>query len=232
MRLKELLFTTKYHCLSCKREIKEDTVLCEKCRKDFKLIDNAKACKLCGAEIFGEGDYCLDCKGKVVHFKRNYAAFPYVGAVRKTIRRFKFLSGKYLHGFLSECLERKYADIEENIDLITFIPMTKKARRKRGYNQSELLAKGLSEKVGIDLVELLEKTRETKQQVGLNFRERQENLRGCFKCNAKIKGKTVLVIDDVCTTGATLSEAAKALKRAGAKEVITLTVAVNVRQNV
>ncbi len=232
MTLIELLFPKKFTCLACKKEIKEGDILCDECRKDFVMIKSDRACKRCGQEIFGEGDYCMDCKNKDVEFERNYAVFAYKGGVRRIIHRLKFGGGKYLVDFLGECLERKYKDIEEEIDLITFVPMTKKDLRKRGYNQSKLLAEYLSKKTGIDVVDVIEKRKQTKQQVGLNFKKRRENLRGCFAPTAKLIGKTVLVVDDVCTTGATLSEIARVLKKAGAKRVITLTLAVNVMQMV
>lgn len=232
MTLKEVLFPSKFTCLACKKEIKEGKILCDSCRKDFVMIKSDRACKRCGQEISGDGDYCLDCKNKEVHFKRNYAVFAYKGGVKKIIHRLKFQNGKYLTDFLGECLERKYKDIEEDIDLITFVPMTKKDEKIRGYNQSKLLAEKLAVVAEKETVDVLIKKRRTKPQVGLNFKKRQENLRGCFSPTAKLIGKTVLVVDDVCTTGATLSETARTLKRAGAKEVITLTVAVNVRQSV
>lgn len=231
MTLEELLFPTKYTCLACRREIPEGKILCESCRKDFAMIKASAACKRCGCPIFGEGDYCNDCKNKKVDFLKNYAVFPFQGAVRTMIHNLKFNGGKYLADFLGECLARKFSDIEEDIDLITFVPMLQKDERKRGYNQSKLLAEKLAKITNVEFVDVLEKTKSTKKQVGLNFKDRQENLKGCFKPTAKLIGKTVLVVDDVCTTGATLSEVARTLKKAGAGEVVTLTVAVNVRRD-
>ena len=231
MTLEEFLFPTKFTCLACDEEIKEGALFCEKCRKDFVVIDAKKACKRCGQPIFAEGDYCLDCKNKELSFKRNYAVFPYRSGVKTLIRRFKFGGGKYLADYLANKLAEKLEDIEEKIDYITFVPMTKSDERARGYNQSKVLAEKLSDLSGIEVIDVAQKVKRTKQQVGLGFKDRQNNLKGCFKATARIDGKTVLVIDDVMTTGATLSELAKVLKKAGAGEVITETVAVNMRQS-
>lgn len=104
------------------------------------------------------------------------------------------------------------------------IPLSSKRLRKRGYNQAELLAKELEKQFGLTVELLLKRVRETKPQYGLKREERIENIKEAFALNdqrsmTNFQGKTVLLVDDVLTTGSTMSEAAKILKKAGAKEV-------------
>ena len=105
--------------------------------------------------------------------------------------------------------------------------MTEKAKRRRGYNQSELLAKSLSEKIGVPTLECLAKVKETKGQVTLRRSERFKNLIEAFRVTDKkaVKGKTVVIVDDVTTTGATAQALAELLKKSGALKVYLLTVA-------
>ena len=113
-----------------------------------------------------------------------------------------------------------------HFDVVTFAPMSAKAKRNRRYNQAQLLANAFCDLLQIaEPIEALVKTKETAPQEKLTKTERKQNLVGAYKINADVKGKVVLVIDDVKTTGSTLNECAKVLKRAGATTVICLTVA-------
>ena len=127
----------------------------------------------------------------------------------------------------------KSADILESIDIITYIPMGKKDMNRRGYNQTKLIAKELTGITGVKNVSLLKKVRETKEQKTLGAADRRKNLNNAFefKFREDIKGKTVLIIDDVCTTGSTLSEAARILKKAGAGKVIAAAFAKVVKKS-
>lgn len=122
--------------------------------------------------------------------------------------------------FISAMLKRN--NVLKNIDVITYIPMGKKDLNHRGYNQTKLIAKELTGITEIRNAPLLRKIKETKEQKRLNAAERRENLKNAFAVNSKadVKGKNVLIIDDVCTTGSTLSEASRILKEAGADKVI------------
>lgn len=108
-----------------------------------------------------------------------------------------------------------------DFDVITFIPMRKRELYRRGYNQTKLIAKELSWLTDKPCAALLKKVRDTKPQKALKARERAENVKGAFRCAREkaVKGKTVLIIDDISTTGSTLSEAARVLKSAGAVSV-------------
>ena len=113
------------------------------------------------------------------------------------------------------------------VDKIAFVPLSKGGVYKRGFNQSEILALNLSKEFSIPVAKILEKTRRTHRQNELARDERLSNLAGAFriKSNTSINGLTILLIDDVMTTGATLSECAGTLKASGAKEVRCFTLA-------
>jgi ComF family protein len=115
----------------------------------------------------------------------------------------------------------------DNSFILIPVPMHIKKKRKRGFNQSEEITKIISETTGIKLSTTLTKTKETKPQMELNRKERIENIKNCFAVNDKkeIENKTVLLLDDVYTTGSTMEECAKILKENGAKEVWGITVA-------
>ena len=114
-----------------------------------------------------------------------------------------------------------------DFDIITFIPATKDSMKKRGYNQSELLAKHIGKNMNIDVKGYLSKIKETKDQIGLTEEMRWLNSMNSFslKNQYPLKGKNVLLVDDVITTGATAFSCAKEIKKGGAKNVIILTAA-------
>ena len=219
-------FAPTFRCLNCGRDVFYGTGFCKDCAKDI-VHNNGKTCKRCGVGIDGEEDYCGNCAFDKIYFDRAYSVFSYEGVVQKAILSMKFnnlathakVLAKYLV-FMAEKVDLQY-------DVVTFAPMSKKAFRRRRYNQARELAKHFCNLLGKDnlLAEAIVKTKETQAQEQLNKTERKTNLVGAYKINADVKGKRVLVIDDVKTTGATLNECAKVLKHAGATAVYCLTVA-------
>ena len=145
------------------------------------------------------------------------AAFPYEGAYARAVRCLKFhdrtdyakpLAAQIVHAIL-ETLDDK------SFDLVTCVPMHKKERARRGYNQAELLARECAEMMGLPFAEVLEKFKRTKPQHKTNAKERMLNVRGVFRMidRESVKGKHVLLIDDIITTGNTLGECAKNLSQ-------------------
>lgn len=120
--------------------------------------------------------------------------------------------------------------------IITAIPLSKKRERERGFNQAECIARAVSEHSGIPYARLLERNKVTKAQAKLSAAERQENVADAFQIspqrNLELTGKTVILVDDVVTTGATLHEAAKTLRQTGDGHIICVTVAYAVLEKV
>lgn len=156
----------------------------------------------------------------------------YQGALREAIHALKYQKDIAMGEPLAEHLIEVFTETGWHIDLITAVPLGQARLSDRGYNQSALLARPLALHQRKPFVpKALERIRETHAQVGLSARERHVNLSGAFRArNSLVAGKSVLVIDDVTTTGATLHACALALNEAGAASVYGLTLARAVRQ--
>ncbi len=153
----------------------------------------------------------------------------YRDSVREAVHRYKFLRGR-THGnlfgtLMAQCLHDRWS---EPVDMVVWVPLSPKKRRKRGYDQVELLARQVGAELGIPVVNALEKIRETATQssVGKDA-ARRANVLGAYgvKSGMELSGKRIVLVDDVVTSGATLSECAACLLMAGAESVTALTFA-------
>ena len=206
-RILDLLFPRR--CAFCHKLIEPEDPVCRDCRR-----------KLPAAQ--GEGQKLrlreADC----------YAALYYEGAVRDSLLRYKFRAArgyaKVYGEFLTKCVDENRI----SCDSITWAPLSKRRLRRRGYDQAELLARELSESLGLPCVRTLMKLRNTPAQSTTgDAARRRANVAGVYAAFDvdEIRGKRLLLVDDIVTTGATLSECVKVLKQAGAAEVICLALA-------
>lgn len=186
------------------------------------------SCMLCAAETeMGNGTgLCGKCLRTLDKYEGQreiegfilYAAYVYEGAVASLIHGLKYENKRYMalpliKGLIGTCNDKGLFP-----DVVIPVPLHKKRQRQRGFNQSALLAEGVCEYFDIPLWRnALIRTRDTKQQVGLNETERWENVRDAFICKADVYDKHVVVLDDVCTTGATMLSCARTLKEKGAR---------------
>ncbi len=147
--------------------------------------------------------------------------------MREAIHRFKYSNSQDLVAPLGEMMVSYWQEVSFSADLIIPVPLHTRRLRERGYNQAALLARELGKGVGLPVLEdALVRVRETSPQVDLNAKERQENVRGAFHCPTdRLAGKSVLLVDDVYTTGATLEACSLALKQQGVGTVWALTLA-------
>lgn len=157
------------------------------------------------------------------------APFYYEAAARNGVLRLKRYDDPdaiaYFADYLYEVVRREYG--AEPIDGLTYVPMTRRAERSREYNQGQLLAEALGKRLSLPVYTALAKIYETPPQKALDLRARSGNVLGVFDViDPAVRGKTLLLVDDVMTTGATLSECAKMLKIHGAKRVLAVTFAV------
>lgn len=160
-----------------------------------------------------------------------FASLVYKGVVKKLIYQFKYrpyltiLQGLLTEFFYEGLIQKEvFYKLLQKEAVFVPIPLHKYKMRKRGYNQSYLLAKGLGQKFSLPILDCLERTRNTTTQVGLSQKERAENIEGAFAIKtteiSNLKGYThIFLIDDVVTSGATIKEAAKMLKRSGVENV-------------
>lgn len=222
----DFLFPSNATCIGCGKELfvpNDRYALCPDCTRELHVIKTF--CPRCGKPN-EYGEVCNICLNTTTYFERNYACLIYDGLIKKLIIKFKFKDHAFLHKYLASFLMDKINSENIEFDLITAVPINKQRYRERGYNQTDLLAKELSKRTGVQYSNQIFKHENCGVQVGKNLAERVKNVEKTFfiKNNEVFKDKTVLVIDDIITTGSTLNSVAKTLKDAGAKKVIGLTI--------
>ena len=172
---------------------------------------------------------------QVQHFKnvdQCLSPLYYYGSVRDSLHRYKFEGLTVYADIYSEFIVKCIDENQISCDSITWVPLSRRRLRRRGYDQAELLAKLIAKHLGQSPVRLLKKQRDTPPQSKTgSVEKRRANIAGAYACLRPelVQGKQVLLVDDIVTTGATLSEAARVLKKAGAKEVICATLARSLR---
>lgn len=230
----DILKTVFYpnRCAGCGKVIPFGGYWCENCENDISVILQP-ICSKCGNEL----EKC-DCKNEhVFSWDAVVAPFYYEGSVRSAIHRFKFRNHPKLSFMFANAMSESVKSMEdvEKIDVIACVPMVEKKKKERGYNQSELLAKDISGILNIPFSSsLLIKVRDTKTQHSLSGQQRAGNVFGAYAVSNDIpvKGKTILLCDDIKTTGATLSECCKILKLAGAREVYCVCAAITNKEKI
>lgn len=191
-------------------------------------------CAVCG-EVLKDGAVCDKCFKKIRFMHGNIendifaAAFEYDDISSKLIYKFKFRGRKYIADTLCGYMEKRFYECFSDMPFscITYVPMSKGAKRRRGFNQAELLAQKLSERLAIPCEDMLKKVKKNRPQHTLPEKERITNVRGVYKAtnNTSCIGRHVLLIDDVITTGSTVRECRAELLRAGAASVTVLCAA-------
>lgn len=193
----------------------------------------------------GQGYLCIKCKNKIMNsniflnqldfyknsfIEEHFYLFLYTGIMREKILQYKFKEQTYLANMILEfCIKNeKLYRFFKKYDIICSVPISKSRKRKRGYNQSELIAKKISKITLLHFEKnIIMKVKNNTPQSKLNKKQRQENVKNVYKIQnqQKIKNKNILLFDDIYTTGATVNECAKVLKNAGCKNVGVLTIA-------
>ncbi len=230
--LKEILFPL--YCLSCNTLIENNrhfSGICYDCIDDIKY-NVPPFCHVCGKHITElTSAICGECKNKKFHFSRCWSACHYDGAIARLIHSFKYQAytklSKFFGDILIEFIKDYHLPIEE-LDIIMPVPLHKRKLREREFNQANLLVKEIAKYFRKEsLEENLIKIKDTPSQVEMSKELRLNNVTDAFsvKDASKIENKNVLIIDDVFTTGATLSETAKTLKKSGANLILALTLA-------
>lgn len=198
---------------------------CEECQGKVPVLTGS-LCEKCGRPQ-QKSELCGYCRSEPppYHALRSWAAFDF--PVRQAIIKLKYYRDLGLGDMLAVPMAVLAQSLDWPVDFIVPVPSGRKRLQERGYNQVALIARPLSLALGLDYRPgALKRKRETVSQVGLSAMERRENMQNAFLADALVvRGKTVLVMDDVSTTGSTLSSCSEALLQAGAKDVFALTVA-------
>ncbi len=235
--LLDLIFPKK--CMICKNIFdfgSDKRGICDQCIKIFEKPPK-EGCVQCGKET--KYQYCNVCsnllKGKLYkdnkfYFKKNYSIFVYNEAAREPLLNLKYRKElELLEGF-EKIIRLRLEEIDlPNIDIIIPVPMYHKKERKRGFNQAKLFSEIVSNIIKIEYNDkILIRNKNTTVQSNKNIKDRYENLENCFSVvnNDVIDNKTILLIDDIYTSGSTINTCAKELIQNGCKEVFSLTISI------
>lgn len=203
------------------------------CLERIELI-RPNACPVCGNHTHRRNLYglCRKCRDREHYFDRNFSAAYYDGVIRSAILSLKYDDAIYHRKWLGTILYDKYLFERrwlKDVSVVTYIPISFTRLMTRGYNQARELAQVFTELSGLPLYPLLIRKKSTKKMNKLGVADRREEIRGSMKVNprylTRINQNSILIIDDIFTTGATMDEAARCLKEAGASSVYSLTVA-------
>lgn len=215
-------------CPVCQKILKDQRrMICPECEKKLRPIGHPR-CYKCGKPI-EEGEYCKDCQKHTHIFDQGRGIFVYDGTMRRSVTRYKYYGCREYGDFYAKAMYR-YAWKNLNQwkpDLIVPVPIHKSKERLRGFNQAAYLAERLGCYTGIPVdTVLVQKVVKTKSQKKLNAMQRRKNLEKAFLVTKNIRGKDILVIDDVYTTGSTIDAMAGCLRKRGAKNIYFLTVCI------
>ena len=205
---------------------KED--LCQSCQKNIQYISGA-VCYKCGKPVKETEEYCYDCKRKKHLFRQGVALFSYE-YIRSSLYRYKYgerreyaaVYGKYMAArFYKEKIRWKP-------DALIPVPLHKKRRKQRGYNQAELIAKELGKWWEVPVItELVIRVKNTRPMKEIDGTERQNNLKKAFKLGKNdVKLNTIIIIDDIYTTGSTMDAVASVCKESGIANIYFMTVSI------
>jgi ComF family protein len=218
--LLDLLYPPR--CLLCGQAPRGRERFCDACEAGL-FHDPHQCCPRCAARVgpFALTDgACAACRAESVPFLATVRLGPYVGPLRDAVLRIKSNSHEGLAELLGERLAEAHADRLRAmaLDAVVPVPLHWWRRLKRGYNQSAAVAHGIGSRLGVARrYWWLWQGRSTKPQKALSAAQRRENVKGAYVATRRLDGLHVLLVDDVMTTGATAAEAARALRRAGAR---------------
>jgi len=224
--LREVLFGSLLNLLFPPRCVvcgQLDTWLCAPCTAQLSWI-RGPVCLRCGAPL-DHGELCARCRKSPPRLDAIRSPLLFEGPLRVAVHRLKYRHAWELAEPLADLLAVYWHAHPLPVDIIVPVPLHPSRLRKRGYNQAALLARAFGARVGLAVDEqALQRVRATASQMRLSAHDRRRNVEGAFCCsNGRVKGHSVLLIDDVCTTGATLEACADALRSGGAEAVSALT---------
>ena len=199
--------------------------ICKECRKKILPVEEPR-CKKCGKPIReAEKEYCYDCTMIRHVFEEGRSIWIHKEPVSRAVYALKYQNRRiYAKAFGEEMADQYgYYLREKKVELIVPVPLHRKKMRIRGYNQAALLAEITGISVDEDILVRVKNTKPLKQ---LNDKERRRSIRGAFSVRKSVWAKTIVLIDDIYTTGSTLDEAARVLLKAGAEKVYFLTISI------
>ena len=230
--LLDLIYPSNIYCINCGRPIDDGLPysLCPFCVRHIQWA-NKITCGCCGKPMAAQSDtgLCSECAERQRSFDRGYTCAGYGMTERNLIHQLKYKDKDYLASHFAELMAERIVAEGLEPDLVTAVPMYKKKERRRGYNQAGLLAKSISLRLNKPIPDLLIRVCDTPPMSGLGAAQRRKNVQGVFTAAKWVKeniyGKTVLLVDDIFTTGSTTEACSDVLKESGAHRVYVVTFA-------
>ena len=228
----DFIYPENISCILCNKPIKKINTysLCKDCFKELNFIQDG--CIKCGKPIIYHSLEKLDicgcsyCFNKSFYFDKAISCIEYSDISKSMILGFKYKNKTYMAKYISNIMKEKL-DLENiKFDYITFVPLHKKRMRKRGFNQSEKIAKELGKMIDIPILDCIYRKSNTNRLYNLNRKERKIELKNAFLVKENINyanGKNILLIDDIFTTGSTVNEISKILKLNNVNKIFVMT---------
>lgn len=228
----DFIYPENISCILCNKPIKKINTysLCKDCFKELNFIQDG--CIKCGKPIIYHSLEKLDicgcsyCFNKSFYFDKAISCIEYSDISKSMILGFKYKNKTYMAKYISNIMKEKL-DLENiKFDYITFVPLHKKRMRKRGFNQSEKIAKELGKMIDIPILDCIYRKSNTNRLYNLNRIERKIELKNAFLVKENINyanGKNILLIDDIFTTGSTVNEISKLLKLNNVNKIFVMT---------
>jgi competence protein ComFC len=223
----DLLYPSKPKCEICGRS--GAAVACGICMASLDYLQGA-TCLHCGKQLNERytQSICPDCRGGIFHYDRAYSCFAYSGMGKEFIYKFKYEGKIQLSKVIAGLMEERLRNESLLIDAVVPVPIHENKLRTRGFNQSYIIARELGERLRKPVLDCLTRTKETKEQYHLDKTHRYLNIIDAFSVKLLYnndKYKSILLVDDIYTTGSTVNECSKILKEFGAKNVYIITAA-------
>lgn len=197
-------------CISCNNRLPEKRyIVCSSCYGRLEVIKAQE-----------KAAFLKRIENK--HFDELYIKFHFSKLFQQLMYYFKYEGFIQVADYFAKSI---FEEVHKGFDVITYVPLHQSKMRERGFNQSAILAGKVCELLELESIQVLERIRYTESQTKLSRHQRKENMNSAFQVTCNVKDKSLLIIDDVITTGATLNECARALKNSGAKEVSVFAVA-------
>lgn len=214
--LSGLFYPDNIKCIFCGDDVPdyEAKPICDRCEKNVRY-NSGNRCLICAEPIENEAMVCDECQLHKRSFKRAFCPFVYDGNVRKAILAYKDSNRRYLAKPFAKQIVKELKESGISFDYVTFVPLTEKKKKKRGFDQAELLATYIAEGLNVPVFNVFEKIKDGKAQKKLGYNQRFENTQDMYRLLPhRFKRKdTVLIVDDVITTGATTGACAKLIEK-------------------
>ncbi len=223
----DLLYPAVPKCCICGR--KGAAAACETCMASLDYLQGV-TCLHCGKQLNEQyiDNICPDCKGGCFYYDRAFSCFAYKGMGRELIYKFKYEGKTQLSRVIAGLMQERLINEGLKIDAIVPVPMHENNLKERGFNQSYLISRELAARLGKPVADCLKRTRETQKQYNLDKTQRYLNIIGAFSGKLLYnidKYKSILLVDDIYTTGSTVNECSKVLKGLGATNIYVITAA-------